>query len=227
MIRRAPVPEVDDAVDECYGTRWGVLLKLLVPALAVVIGLATAMMRGVLATSFVAEGGTLQLTTSGLKGDGVAILLQKVPKGIGTKNSYDARVGIAHGRINGLCITQRVSILGVDFTLKVTGGDNDPSTYELSANGVFMDARSADGKIYAYGHTEVNKNAASVVAGDSGMQLGGSNQRFGIQAEQAKLTEVQAIVHDIQIPGSLEASPLHISFEQGDASCPAPAAPTD
>jgi hypothetical protein len=208
-----------------YGTRWGVMAKAFVPALAVVVAIATAMVRGVLATSFVAEGGTLRLTTSQVKGDGVAILLENVPKGSGTSNGYDARVAIQHAEIDGLCATQTVGILGVHWTLKVTVGGSAPLSGEHTADNLLMDARSADGQIFLSGHSEVNKNAASVVAGTSGMQLDGASDGFGIQAEHATLTQVTAIVHDIQIPGALNERDLHISVEQGDDACPSPAAP--
>jgi hypothetical protein len=183
------------------------------------------MVKGVLATSFVAEGGTLRLTTSQVKGDGVAILMQQVAKGSGTGNGYDARVAIQHAEIDGLCATQTVGILGVHWTLKVTVGGSDPLSGEHTADDLFMDAQSANGQIFLTGHGEVNKNAASVMAGGSGMQLEGSSDAFGIQAEHATLTQVTAIVHDIQIRGVLNEGDLHISVTQGDDSCPPPAAP--
>ena len=209
-----------------YGTRWGLMLAVAAPAFAAVAAVATAVASGALAVSFQAQGGTLRLTTSGLQAQGLVIALQSVPKGSGTGNVNDARVAVGVGHINGLCFTQPLSVFGVRFTAKVVGGDNDPSTYEITADNVVMDADAAQGQIYAYGHTQVNKNAASLQVPGSNLNVGGSPNRFGLQAESGVLKQVTAIVHDIQIPDVLTLPNVHVEIVAGDASCPAPPPPT-
>lgn len=219
-----------EAEEEHYGTRWGTMLKAFVPAVGLVGVTSALIFNGVIAASFVAESGTLRLTTSGLRANNIAIALQDVPKGGSGAGRFDARIAAGDATINGLCFTQSVSILGVPFTLKVTGGDNDPSTYEVHATGLVLDATGAQGQIILNGHTEVNKNAASLTVGNSGINVSGDPQRFGLQADSAVLKQVTAIVHDIDVPNALTVPTLKISVEPGDPSaneCPPPPAPTN
>lgn len=225
-----PGGEADDESAEVrYGTRWGVLGLVLVPALAIVAGLATAMATGVLAVSFVAQSGTVGLTTDGLRGDDLGIVVVSVPSKDAQGRpvtSYNARIGVGAGHINGLCISQHVSILGQPFTLLIKGGDADPSSYEVTADGLILDVIQAKGVIGASGDLQVNKNGADVSLGTSGIALGGASNRFGLQASNAQLKDIVATVHDISIPNLLEVPNFRIQVTAGSQDCPLPGSGT-
>jgi hypothetical protein len=227
-VREAPAPaEIESAPDEVrYGTRWGIFAKAFTPALAVVATIVTCVVTGALAVSFVAENATLRLATSGFKANGVGLGSVLVDHGGGGGKYYEARIGVADARVNGLCISQNFRVLGLDYTLLIRGGDTDPATYEVQANGLLIDAAHLDGQVHLSGPTAVNKNAADVQIGDSGLSLNGDNQRFGLQADGGTFKQVVGTVHDIVVPNALDVPKLDISVVSGNQPCPTPPAPT-
>ncbi len=208
-----------------YGTRWRVVALVLAPCLAALIALGSAMASGALALSFTAQSGTLGLATAGLEGDGFGIAVVTVP--IRNADGSDgtaqaARIGVADGRINGLCIAKPVDILGKAFTLLISGGDESSSTYEIRADGLVLDLTEARGVITAQGDLAVNKNAADVRLGNSPISLGGSADRFGLQADGARLVNVVATVRSISIPNLLKVPNFQIRVVGGTQACPVP-----
>jgi hypothetical protein len=220
---------VEDGEEPRYGTRWRLMTLALVPALVVTGGVGAAMATGTLGVSFVAESGTLHLSTDGLQGDDLGITVVSVP----TKDShghatsaYDVRIGVGSGKINGLCLSQRVGILGVPFTLLIKGGDADPSTHEIVADGLLLDVTRAAGVIAASGDLEVNKNGADVTLGSTGIALGGASDRFGLQASNSDLRKISATVRDISIPNVLTVPNFRVQVVPGDHPCPPPGSGT-
>jgi hypothetical protein len=208
-----------------YGTRWGVVGLVLAPCLAVLIALGSALASGALALSFVAQSGTLGLTTKGLEGDGfgIAVVAAPVRTADGRTTTADAaRIGVATGRINGLCIAHPVSLLGKSFTLLISGGDDNPASYEINANGLLLDLTEATGVIANRGDLAVNKNAGDVRLGSSGLSLGGAPDRFGLQGDHASLRNIVASVRAITIPDLLRLPNFSVRVVAGTASCPAP-----
>ena len=216
----------DSAEQGSYGTRWGIFAAAFTPAIALAGAALTAIATGALAVSFVAESGSMRLTTSGLRAGGVGLGSVLVRHGNG-KSFYEARVGVADATGNGLCISQRFAILGMHYTLVLKAGDNDPSTYEIKANGLLLDVPQLRGQIYTSGQTQVNKNAAEVRIGDSALSLNGTPDRFGLQAETGVFKQLEATVHDIVIPNVLATPNFSLDVLPGDHPCPAPATPSD
>jgi len=217
--------EVTEHQDARYGTRWRVVGLVLAPCLAVVVAIVSAMASGALALSFVAQSGTMGLVTQGLDGTDEGIVVVSLPtrNPDGTKGTVDvARIGVATGRISGLCIARPVQLLGKAFTLLVRGGDTNPATFEIAANGLVIDVAEANGVIAKRGNLVVNKNAADVRLGSSGINLGGSADRFGIQADSLQLRNIVATVRAITIPDLLKLPNFSIRVVPGTESCPAP-----
>lgn len=212
--------------DDRYGTRWDVFARAFAPAIAVVAAVVASIVTGALAVSFVAESGTLRLTTSGFKADGVGLGSVLVEHGDG-KTYYEARIGVAGAKANGLCLSQEFGIAGAEFTLRIEGGDDDPSTYEITANGLLIDAAHLKGQIYTNGATAVNKNAADVTVGESGLSLDGKNDRFGLQADNGVFKQLSGTVHDIVVPNALSVPKLEIHVLPGRHPCEDAPPPTN
>lgn len=211
--------------DFSYGTRWRIVGWVLAPCLAALIALGSAMASGALAISFKTQSGTLGLATAGLEGDGFGIAVVTVPvrNADGSAGSAEAaRIGVANGRINGLCIAHPVTLVGKAFTLLITGGDANAKTFEINADGLVLDLTDARGVISAQGDLAVNKNAADVRLGNSPIALGGSADRFGLQADSARLVNIVATVRSISIPNLLKVPNFQIRVVGGTQACPVP-----
>jgi|GEM_PF-5164568 len=203
-----------------YGTRWGVFGLVLMPALAIVGGIGVALASGALALSLVAQSGTLDLATTGLTGQGFGVVVPSVPVGGGAVTP-SARIGVGAARINGLCLAQRFDVLGKPFTALITGGDADPSTFEIGVDGLVLDVADVHGVIRAGGELQVNKSGAEVRPAP-GIDLAGPGNRFGLQAGTVTLANIQATVRDVVIPNLLSLPNFGIRVLAGTQRCPAP-----
>lgn len=208
-----------------YGTRWRVVAWALAPCLAALVALGSVIATGALALSFQTQSGTLGLATRGLEGEGFGIAVVTVPirNSDGSAGTTEAaRIGLADGRINGLCIAHPVDLAGRAFTLLIRGGDSSSSTYEIAAGGLLLDLAEAEGVISARGNLAVNKNAADVRLGNSRLSLGGAPDRFGLQADSARLVNIVATVRSISIPNLLKVPNFSVRVVAGTQACPAP-----
>lgn len=221
----AAAADVDAAPDR-FGVRWKVLGAVLVPAFGAVAALTLAMANGLLAVTFSAQSGTVKLTTDGLNGDDLGIAVVTIPTKNSKGSTYNVRIGVGAGRINGLCISQHVGILNQPFTLLIKGGDADPNSFEINADGLILDVTDAQGVIGAKGDLQVNKNGADVDLGDTGIDLGASSNRFGLQASSAQLKNIVAVVRDINIPNLLEVPNFTVQVVPGTKDCPPPGSGT-
>lgn len=206
--------------DESFGTRWRVMLPAAGLAVAAAAGLASAMATGVLAVGFTSEQGTMTLTTKGLRSSQFKIITAgaDVRHSDGTTtNDPQVRIDLGPTDIDGLCATQRFSILGVTMTLVVEAGDDVAGNYDVHADTLVIDAAGAKGHISAQGTMHFNENAASVAA-----DVGGQPDQFGLQARQGALTNVTAVVRSIDVPRALSATNFHVTLKSGSFSCPDP-----
>jgi hypothetical protein len=206
-----------------YGTRWRLAAPVLAGALAGVAGLGVALAHGALALSFVAQSGTLDLTTAGLTGTDFGVVAASVPVSGGSAPA--ARIGVGSAHINGLCLAQHTTVLGQPVTILISGGDTDPSTFEISATGLLLDVTGVQGAIATGGELAVNKSAADVALGSSGVSLGGAADRFGLQASSVSLRGVRATVRDIVVPNLLQVPNFAVRVLAGAQSCPTVSAP--
>lgn len=205
-----------------YGTRWGVFGLALAPTLALLGGLGAAVGSGALALTFVAHSGTLDLRTAGLTGDDLGVIVAPVRTATSDgsiRSAPGARIGVGSAKINGLCLAHEVSLLGRPFTLLIEGGDENPQTFEIRADGLILDVTSVRAAIGGGGEVQVNKNAADVRVPAVG-PLGGDPDNFGLQASTARLSDVEATVRDIVVPDLLDVPNFRITVVAGARSCP-------
>jgi hypothetical protein len=222
-------------LDADGGTRWGRSLWVLVPSVVVIAGIGLMLRTGVLAASLTVQGGTTSLATSSLYGTnfGAALIDQADESSTGVVSTkHVLRMGFANGMINGLCLAERQSVAGVNFTLLVTAGDTNPGTWEINTVNTVLDVNNATGVLDMDGLVDLNINGPDVVTvtDSSGAYvpnpLNSPEDRFGIQAHYAKFDTVTANVQDMQMPGILTTPAIDISVKPGTVSCPTPPAPT-
>ncbi|GLZ41725.1 DUF6230 family protein [Actinokineospora sp. NBRC 105648] len=143
------------------------------------------------------------------------------------------RLGFAQGRINELCLSFQQQVLGTWFTIFVTGGDGDRSTWEVQTENVELDVLSAtdaldmDGvvKIGVPGEdvTTVKDAAGNVIPNP--LRVPGAGNRLGIDAAFAEFRQVQGQSAVMSIPQPFRIPNLHLRTERGRTQCAAPVAP--
>jgi hypothetical protein len=161
----------------------------------------------------------LDLATSGLTGTGFGLVVADVPT-TGGQTAPAARIGVGSGHINGLCLAERMDVLGQPLTLMITGGDADPASYEIAADGLLLDLTSVTGVVNAGGALQINKSAADVTTNNPAVALNGAATRFGLQSGTVQLKNVRATVRDIVIPHLLDVPGFHIQVLTGSHTCP-------
>ncbi|MGQ0632005.1 MAG: DUF6230 family protein [Sporichthyaceae bacterium] len=207
--------------DVGYGTRWRVVGLALVPAAAAVAVLGSAIGAGAIGLSFVSQTGTASLKSAGLNAEDFAVVVASISVSDasgGSRAVPHARIGVGPARINGLCLAHEVSMLGTAFTVMISGGDSDPSTFEIRADGLTLDVRDVRAAIGAGGELQVNRNGADVTVG-AGDPLDATARSFGLQAATARLTDIDAVVRDITIPDVLAVPNFRISVVPGARGC--------
>ncbi|MEU8524121.1 MULTISPECIES: DUF6230 family protein [Streptomyces] len=216
-------------------THWRRSLLVAVPALAAAAGVGAAMSTGALAVGLQVQNQPVQIATSSLYGTqyGAAVVDQTYVKPDGTTASKRVlRMGFADGVINGLCLSQPQKIMGVDYTLLLNLGDQNPGSWEIRTKNTVLDLNQATGVLDMDGIVSLNIDGSDVktvkdAAGNLvDNPLNSPPDRFGIQARYAKFDRIVGSAQDLQVPGLLTAPSLSISVKPGTVQCPAPAAPT-
>lgn len=223
------------------GTRWGRSALLGVPALALVLLCGLGMRTGLLAHHVVIQSGTADLTTSGLYGVDFGLSVvdnkQKVRQADGTVVLRDIRLiraGFAQGRLNELCIAMNQTILGQDYTLKLTGGDGNLSTWEVDARNVELDGARVGGTLTLDGVVKfgiTGEDVTTIKAPDGSyvenpLEATPSLHRFGADSTFAEFTQLTGKVYAMEIVGPFNLPGLKVKIEPGRTTCPAPPAPT-
>lgn len=218
-----------------YGTRWGrttfaILLGFGVMA-SVVVGIRTR----VLASNFVVQNATAEFSTSGLDATNAGFGMTKTTRSDGT-TVYVLRGGFANGTLDGLCFSQKQTILGLPYTLTISAGNNTlGGTYELSAKNVTLDITQVrgtsqsgsagnginlDGKVQlGVATSDITTSSTNGVldANPLGAPLG--QGYWGIQAAAAHIYNLRGTVYDMNIVGSIFLPGLSLKVSQTANGC--------
>ncbi len=127
----------------------------------------------------------------------------------------------------------RQQILGAWFTLFVTGGDGDRSTWEIQTENVELDVVSATGALDMDGVVDTGVPGEDVTtikdaAGNSApnpLHVPPGERRIGIDAGFAEFRQVQGRIAVMTIPQPFTMPNLAVRIQPGRAQCAAPAAP--
>ncbi|WP_406859101.1 DUF6230 family protein [Streptomyces sp. HUAS MG47] len=216
-------------------THWRRSALVAAPALAAAGGLGAAVSTGALAVGLQLQDKPVQLTTSSLYGTqyGAAVVDVTVTNPDGTPRTERVlRMGFADGVVNGLCLSRPQRIMGADYTLLLTLGDQNPGSWEIRTKNTVLDVRQAAGVLDMDGIVSLNIDGKDVktVKDATGAYvenpLNSPPDRFGIQARYAKFDRIVASAQDLQVPGILTTPGLAVSVKPGTVQCPPPAAPT-
>lgn len=229
------------AVGERMGTRWVRSALLAVPALVITALLGLGVTNGVLASHVVIQGGTSKLATSGLYGVDFALAVvdnpRKVRNADGTVSVRQirlARVGFAQGKLNELCLAMHQTIAGVDFTMKISGGDANLGTWEIDARNVELDGAEVRGNLTLDGVVKfgITGEDTTTIKNPDGsyvpnpLEAPAEKHRFGVDATFAEFSKITGEVYDMEIVGPFSMPKLKVKLERGKTLCPAPGAPT-
>ena len=218
-------------------THWKRAAALAVPALAAAGVLGGQVATGAVAADLVIQGGDLALSTSGLYGTDFGLSVGDVtrqnPDGT-TSTVRIGRLGFANGRLNELCLSVQQQVLGVWFTIYVTGGDKNSSTWEIVTENVELDIASASGaldmdgvvKIGLPGHDVTTVKDGSGAYIPNPLRVPPGKHRAGIDATYAEFRQVRGTIGVMSIPQPFQLPNLRVSIEAGRSVCAAPGAPT-
>jgi len=221
-----------------YGTRWGRTNALALVAFLVIAGIVVAVKQQVIAASLVFQSSTSQLATSAIDGSDVGFGVVRMTRSDasgGTDIKNVLRGGFADGKLDGLCVSQVQSILGVNMTLKITAGDGVLGTYEIqgsnalfdivtirgtngtNGSGINMDGRAQFG-LAASDVTTTKTNGSFDV---NPLEADQGTGWFGIDADKGNLYNIRGNIYDGVIGGPFSLPNLSITVTPGTSGCDA------
>ncbi|MBJ8348441.1 hypothetical protein [Antrihabitans sp. YC2-6] len=223
MTDRESATQPSESVE--YRTRWGRASIAIGTAFLLVFGMAYSMATGAFGSTYVATTSRGQLAADGLTTDHVAAIVRKVPVKNVDGSIYDEYVAsflIGTGQANGICLTEKASLLGQTVTLLIEAGDDDPSTDEIQVNGLVLNVFDANAFLQAQGNTYVNKNPLDIVIDGAPTAPGSGTSEFGLEAQGVVLQRATATVQDgelVEVPPGIS---LKAQMLMGDYECPPP-----
>ncbi|SER58795.1 DUF6230 family protein [Actinokineospora terrae] len=217
-------------------THWRKAAVLALPALALAGVLGARVAQGAIASEVVVQGGTLSLSTSGLYGTDFGLSVGDVTRQNADGSTTSVRVGrlgFAEGRLNELCLSFQQQVLGSWFTVYITGGDGDRSTWEIRTDNVELDVVTATGALDMDGVVKIGVPGEDVTtikdaAGNSvpnPLRVPAAEHRIGIDATFAEFRQVRGQIAVMSIPRPLRIPNLALRMEPGRGQCAAPVAP--
>ncbi|MFT4287173.1 DUF6230 family protein [Nocardioides sp.] len=227
------------------GVRWRRALAINVIGLGMLTWLATQLWTGTvfgLGAGLVVQGQKSQFNTAKLSTTnvGFGIMPIKVSDGAGgSTDKYVLRMGFAGGTLDGFCISQTQSLLGVPFTIRITSRDNALNVADVTGKNVQFDVTevsstntpntSGDG-IQLRGNVGLGVATQSITTWQSGgtdvvnpldapESFTGINGRlFGVDSDVGDLYNLKGDIYDAVIEGPLSIKGLKIEVVQGEAS---------
>lgn len=208
-----------------YGTRWSRASLLFVLAFVALVAMVFMMRQQVLATAFTVQGTTAQFSTGSVRGTDVGFGMTRVNSlsasgTTSTKSVFSS--GFATGQLDGLCLSSTESIgpLGT-YTIRITAGDNNPATNEVSANNMQFDLTNLRGDgpgIRLDGIVQMGLSSSDVttVAGVANpLDAPTGTGFFAIDATAGDIANVRGKLYDVQINGAIKMPGLKITLTPG------------
>lgn len=217
-------------------THWRRTAALAVPSLLAAGFLGGQVASGAVAADLVIQGGDLALSTSGLYGTDFGLSVGDVTRQNADGSTSTVRIGrlgFADGRLNELCLSVQQQVLGAWFTLYVTGGDGNRSTWEVVTENVELDIASASGALDMDGVVKIGLPGRDVTTVKDGsgeyvpnpLRIPSDGHRVGIDATYAEFRQVRGTIGVMSIPQPFQLPNLRVRIEPGRSVCAAPAAP--
>lgn len=158
-------------------------------------------------------------------GFGMVEMLTKSENGVTTTRRV-LRAGFATGSLDGFCLSQKqtVPIVGV-VTIKVTAGDGDPSTREISATNVQFDVWTLRGSgtgVNLDGVVQIglaSQDITTLPGVDNPLAAPTGVGYFGIDATRGDIYEARGQIYNADIGGPMTLPGLAIQVVVGDHPC--------
>ncbi|MEU7532292.1 DUF6230 family protein [Saccharothrix sp. NPDC042600] len=193
-------------------TRWGRTALVALPGLGLVAAMTAAMANSLLAASFAVAGVPIQLKSDDVSGSGFAgVVSARAGQGV----TY---AGFTTAELSGLCAATTPEVLGVPFTLKITAGDADPKTREISASGLLLDAKQLSGNA-EFDQLKLGVAKGSLDRGPAEVRGETGTSDFGLQAERARIGSLDADALSAAIGGTFKLDNLQLSVSPGATRC--------
>jgi hypothetical protein len=229
------------AAARSWGVRWGRA------ALPLLVGLATlawfayeavcGSVMGLGGPNLVMQGRSAEFSTARLSTTNVGFGI--VPIKAGSSTRYVLRMAFASGSLDGFCLSQTQSILGADFTIRVTSRDGAVDVADLTGRNIQFDVTSltstnapnpsGDG-IALRGNVSLGLATQTLTTWQSGgvdvvnpldapESFAGINGRlFGIDSDVGDVYNVKGDIYDSVIEGPITIKNLQLEVVPGSAA---------
>ena len=223
------------------GVRWGRASLPLLAGLAVLAWFAYqaawGSVMGLGGLNLVTQGQKSEFSTARLSTTNVGFGMTPIKAGTSTK--YVLRMGFAAGTLDGFCLSQTESILGADFTVRLTSRDGAINVADVAGRNVQFDVTSVsstntpnasgDG-IALRGNVSLGVTTQTITTWQNGgvdvvnpldapESFTGVNGRlFGVDSDVGDLYNLKGDIYDAVIEGPITIKNLKIEVVPGSAA---------
>lgn len=204
-----------------YGTSWRRALPLMVLALAAMATSLTLLQQQIFAASVTYQGNAAKFSTGRVTGQDVGFgmrqLSSKSSDGVvTTKNVLSA--GFATGTLDGFCLSQvqDVPVIG-EVVIKVSAGDGNAATREISATNVQFDIASLRGAgtgVNLDGRVQIGMASQDITTlpnTDNPLGAPTGTGWWGIDATAGDIFSAKGFLYDAEIGGPMDLPGLKIT----------------
>ncbi len=211
-----------------HGTRWPRSIFAIGVGLAIV-GVLTAMLSGnVLAATITFQDSPSQFSSSQIDGTDVGFGMVPITTAAGTKQVL--RSGFANGRFDGLCVSQKQTIAGTTWTVRLEAGDGTLGSYDVAGSNAVFDVDNLKASTNGSGAgVNLDGRVQLGLTSDDITTVSGADNPFeaptgtagywGIDADSGKLYALRGDIYNAIIGGPFSLPNLKIRVLPGDVGC--------
>lgn len=212
------------------GTRWGRTAPVAALALAFVAGVLLMMRAEVIAApGIVYQGGVAKFSSGRVTGQDVGFAMSNMSRRNADGTTSTVKVlsaGFATGTLDGFCLSQTQSIAPFgSIVIKVTAGDGNAATREVSATNVQLDVTELRGNstgLNLDGIVQLGVAAQDVTTlpgVDNPLGAPTGTGYYGIDATAGDLYNVKGYLYNAEIGGPIKLPNLKIQVGPGVSQC--------
>lgn len=227
------------------GVRWRRAALINAIGVGLIVWFASQMWMGRVAglgSNLVIQTNKAQFNTAQINAADVAFAMTPIQVrtgASGTSTKYVLRFGFGSGKLDGFCLSQSKSILGIDYTLRISARDGSTGSFDVTGKNVQFDVTSVNSSsspaagsgILLKGDVGLNVSQQSVSTykdaggGDIPNPLDGpadytgiNGKLFGVDSSNADLYNLKGDIYDAIIEGPIDVKNLKIEVIPGSAA---------